>query len=585
MLVLNLSGAIPKEVIGLSSLSIFLVMSNNSFPFEVAKLINIVELDLSDNKLSGEIPGSLSRCLSLEHLNLGGNFLQGTIPESQKTLRGLEETCICLYSQVDKKSSRKFLAPNVVIPVTTGVNLGLLLCYLAACVVIRKSTKKSLAAFSTEDWQRGISYTELAKSTNGFSAENLIGSGSFGSVCKRILGGDGAVVSVKVLNLEKQGASKSFMDECNALKNIRHHIMDMLMKSDNDIQVPEKARVVTNGFGSTGDATDIFNKLCKEIMVGEYFCDTCSKATEYSKRFWLKNMAHICSTCSSATAPFSFASTRYPSLHASSKPFKDFQKNQGLESAIASGSTSGNETDRIALLDFKNHITQVPFQIMSSWNDSLHFCHRIGVKCNPTNGRVTILNLESQNLFGSIPPSVGNLTFLTGINLKHNNFQGEIPQEIGRLIRLQHLNLSYNSFSGKIPSNISQCRELTIFHVIKNRLVGQIPEQLGSLSKLVFLAVDANNLSGIIPASIGNLSSLYLLSLMQNSLQGTRPEQSGLLSGLGCFQVSQNGISGTVPLLIYNISSLYFFNVVQNNFQGKLPPDVGHTLPNLNELF
>ena len=28
-----------------------------------------------------------------------------------------------------------------------------------------------------------------------------------------------------------------------------------------------------------------------------------------------------------------------------------------------------NETDRLALLDFKNQITQDPFQIMSSWND------------------------------------------------------------------------------------------------------------------------------------------------------------------------------------------------------------------------
>ena len=32
-----------------------------------------------------------------------------------------------------------------------------------------------------------------------------------------------------------------------------------------------------------------------------------------------------------------------------------------------------NETDRQALLDFKNWITQDPLQIMSSWNDSVHF--------------------------------------------------------------------------------------------------------------------------------------------------------------------------------------------------------------------
>lgn len=59
------------------------------------------------------------------------------------------------------------------------------------------------------------------KSTNGFSMENLIGSGSFGSVYKG-LSGDGKVVAVKVLNLQQEGASKSFIDECKALTTIRH---------------------------------------------------------------------------------------------------------------------------------------------------------------------------------------------------------------------------------------------------------------------------------------------------------------------------------------------------------------------------
>ncbi|XP_074279759.1 putative LRR receptor-like serine/threonine-protein kinase At3g47570 [Silene latifolia] len=60
----------------------------------------------------------------------------------------------------------------------------------------------------------------LLKATSGFSLENLLGRGSFGSVFKGIL--DGKTVAVKVLRLQHHGASKSFMAECNTLKNVRH---------------------------------------------------------------------------------------------------------------------------------------------------------------------------------------------------------------------------------------------------------------------------------------------------------------------------------------------------------------------------
>ncbi|CAL9002464.1 unnamed protein product [Prunus brigantina] len=96
-----------------------------------------------------------------------------------------------------------------------------------------------------------------------------------------------------------------------------------------------------------------------------------------------------------------------------------------LESATlpsASANASGNETDRVVLLYLKKRITQEPLHEMSSWNDSIHFCSWVGVTCNPSTKRVLILDLSSYKLAGSLPPSIGNLTHLTGINLKNNSF-------------------------------------------------------------------------------------------------------------------------------------------------------------------
>ncbi|XP_059451248.1 probable LRR receptor-like serine/threonine-protein kinase At3g47570 [Corylus avellana] len=220
--------------------------------------------------------------------------------------------------------------------------------------------------------------------------------------------------------------------------------------------------------------------------------------------------------------------------------------------------TSAIESDRLTLLDLKKRISEDPLQIMSSWNDSTHFCNWFGVTCNPSTKRVIILNLQAQRLAGTLTPSMGNLTYLTGIILGNNSFYGEIPQELGRLGRLQNLNLSRNSFGGNLPSNLSHCTQLRV--------------------------LDANNLTGSIPTWIGNFSSLFVLSLIQNNLQGSIPSELGRLSGLGFFSLAMNNLSGTISPLIYNISSIYHFSVIQNQLHGSLPPDVGLTLPNL-ELF
>ncbi|XP_008370076.2 probable LRR receptor-like serine/threonine-protein kinase At3g47570 [Malus domestica] len=257
----------------------------------------------------------------------------------------------------------------------------------------------------------------------------------------------------------------------------------------------------------------------------------------------------------------------------------------GLESAALSNSTFGNESDRLALLDFKKRITEDPQHIMSSWNDSTHFCGWRGVTCNNSNKRVLTLKLNSQNLVGSLTPSIGNLTYLTGINLTSNGFHGEIPQEIGRLRSLEYLNLSYNSFGGKIPTNMSSCTQLKVLSIYSNKLTGSIPDQLSSLLNLNHLWVDENNLTGTIPYWVGNFSYLKTVYLGSNNLQGIIPKEFRRLTSLERFSLQGNNLSGLVPSSIYNISSIYLFDVTENQLQGEIPPNVGNTLPNLIGFF
>ncbi|ONI29523.1 hypothetical protein PRUPE_1G201100 [Prunus persica] len=259
--------------------------------------------------------------------------------------------------------------------------------------------------------------------------------------------------------------------------------------------------------------------------------------------------------------------------------------NTPMESAtLPSCNTFGNETDRLALLDLKKRITQDPLHVMSSWNDSLHFCNWVGVTCNRCTKRVVILKLTAQKLAGSLPKSIGNLSHLTGIDLVNNSFAGEIPQEIGRLGSLRSLNLSRNSFGGKIPSNISHCAQLRVLRLVSNELIGSIPNQLSSLVNLYYVSADQNNLTGAIPNWIGNFSYLHGLYLTQNNFRGSIPNELGRLTRLAEFSFGLNNLFGIVPSSIYNISSITTFDVTGNQLRGELPPNVGISLPNL-EIF
>ncbi|KNA13056.1 hypothetical protein SOVF_120350 [Spinacia oleracea] len=246
-----------------------------------------------------------------------------------------------------------------------------------------------------------------------------------------------------------------------------------------------------------------------------------------------------------------------------------------LEFSIA----SDTNTDKIALLEIKAKISDDPLGVTSSWNETLHFCEWYGVTCGGRHQRVTVLDLQSSKLTGTLSPYLGNLSFLRILDLRNNSFSSVLPPEIGRLHRLQTLQLSNNSIGGEIPSSISNCYSLTGIYLILNKFVGEIPPTVGSLSHLQFLKLTRNNLTGSIPSSIGNLSSLSIFSVGGNNLVGKIPDSLGKLKNLTSLTLCDNKFSGELPPSIFNLSLLTYLCLYQNDFEGNLPPDIGNTLP------
>ena len=192
-----------------------------------------------------------------------------------------------------------------------------------------------------------------------------------------------------------------------------------------------------------------------------------------------------------------------------------------LHSCLPCFALPGNETDRLALLEIKASITHDPFEVLTSWNETIHFCSWHGVTCGRRHKRVTSLSLPSLKLAGSISPHVGNLSFLRVIDLEENSLGREIPPKLSRLHRLQRLWLNNNSLSGEIPTNLSQLLGLDVGF---NVLMGKIPKELGLLSKLRGFAIHYNHFTGGVPTSFSNLSSLEVFSASSNNLSGTVPD-------------------------------------------------------------
>uniref|UniRef100_A0A7N0R8F2 non-specific serine/threonine protein kinase n=1 Tax=Kalanchoe fedtschenkoi TaxID=63787 RepID=A0A7N0R8F2_KALFE len=250
--------------------------------------------------------------------------------------------------------------------------------------------------------------------------------------------------------------------------------------------------------------------------------------------------------------------------------------------------TSGNETDRVALLALKAGLvggSSESVEALSSWNASLHFCDWVGVTCDGGHERVTALDLGGRKIGGFVSPFIGNLSFLRILNLTENRLEGFIPKEIGLLSRLEVFDMSYNGLQGGFPLQLTNCTRLLTLDLYSNGLSGIIPDQLDSIPKLQTLYLNVNNFTGQVPASLGNISSLLQLGLAKNRLQGSIPRNLGKLKSLTFLNLEINSISGVIPSSLYNLTSLWTLSLVGNQLSGKLAPNMGLHFPHLRFAF
>ncbi|KAG6473488.1 hypothetical protein ZIOFF_067405 [Zingiber officinale] len=167
-----------------------------------------------------------------------------------------------------------------------------------------------------------------------------------------------------------------------------------------------------------------------------------------------------------------------------------------LDFANALLSPKGVNFEVQALMDIKV-LLKDPHGVLGNWDrDSVDPCSWSMVSCSPQT-LVIGLEIPSQNLSGTLSPSIGNLTNLD--LLQNNNISGLVPQEIGKLSKLHKLDLSNNKFWGEIPASAGSLKGLQYLRLNNNSFSGAFPVPLANITALTFLDLSYNNFSGPIP--------------------------------------------------------------------------------------
>jgi len=130
-------------------------------------------------------------------------------------------------------------------------------------------------------------------------------------------------------------------------------------------------------------------------------------------------------------------------------------------------------------------------------SDTVPLCDWYGIYCLPDSNDVTSIDLNNNNLDGTIPPEIEYLTNLAQLGLTGNiKLNGIIPPEIGKLTNLANLFLFGNSLTGPIPQGIGKLPNLLTLNLADNLLTGNIPATFQELSANCFVEISRNCLTG-----------------------------------------------------------------------------------------
>ncbi|KAK4543164.1 hypothetical protein RGQ29_033155 [Quercus rubra] len=241
---------------------------------------------------------------------------------------------------------------------------------------------------------------------------------------------------------------------------------------------------------------------------------------------------------------------------------------------------------------------------------------------------VKYLDLSYNHLNNVIPSCLGNLSnHLIDLDLQSNNLHGTIPTTIAKGCYLRSLKLNDNQLEGPLPQSLVHCRKLEVLDFGNNKINSTFPHWLETLPELRVLILRLNNFHGTLgnPKTKFPFPNLRIIDLSHNEFYGHLPTNlfkylkammmnvsanKGELKYMGddyyqdsvivvmkglsielvkiqslftTIDFSNNNFKGEIPKVIGELRSLKGLNFSHNNLTGCMPQSLGN-LTNLEWL-
>ena len=208
----------------------------------------------------------------------------------------------------------------------------------------------------------------------------------------------------------------------------------------------------------------------------------------------------------------------------------------------------------------------------------------VGVSGQPPRVRALYISDFSitGQLYGQIPPEIGNLEGLRELTIEWTHINGRIPREIGKLANLESLKVAFTHIGGSIPAEIGNLTNLKRLVLGDSQFSGSIPAETGKLVNLEVLDLQKNIISGHIPPEIGKLVNVKVLDLQANSglFTGPIPPELGNMMSLEVLLLRGNRLSGSIPAELGNLTNLTHLDLGRNELSGCIP----HAMRDLRNL-
>lgn len=256
-----------------------------------------------------------------------------------------------------------------------------------------------------------------------------------------------------------------------------------------------------------------------------------------------------------------------------------------------------------------------------------------GVATND-HGQVTGLDLEDNNLAGTLPSRLGDLRSLSVLDLSNNaGLTGPLPASLVGLgltvLKLGGTGLcalpdpAYQAWLATVGDiQVDNCHtavapdrvalttlygetggaywkeaanwlseaplrdwygietddegHVTSIDLQYNNLRGRLPPELALMDRLEVLRLYGNGLTGPIPPELARLDRLTVLELSLNLLTGHVPPELGRMAALSVLDLSANVLTGSLPPELGRLDRLSVLDLRLNRLHGPLPPEFGN---------